>query len=206
MLYSTVRVLHTRKTQLLNALVPTFVPASVVPGSTRLWQAFVGTQLRHQFFSTKICCRDDPNRPDCSWEHSRKQTAQSAEKLKALGAEEAFLQYNPLARSEVSILENWYASGPPPLSEYRLTFGKHRGKKIDQVPDTYLVKYLIARHGNLRECPMIHEAVEDFMKRHPDVKSQAGRGKTRLREGGIPTPIRKPIGRPRKLYVHAPEP
>jgi hypothetical protein len=79
-------------------------------------------------------------------------------------------------------LEMWKALGPPPLSEYRLTFGKHRGKLLEEVPDSYMVKYLMLKGGRL-ECPIVEEAVEDYMKRHPEIKSQAGREKTRPIKG-----------------------
>jgi hypothetical protein len=78
-------------------------------------------------------------------------------------------------------LNDWNELGPPPLQEYRLTFGKHCGKKLDEVPLTYLVKYLIPRRlvvGPNMECPIAGEAIDDYMKRHPEVKSQAGRKKT----------------------------
>jgi hypothetical protein len=79
-------------------------------------------------------------------------------------------------------LQMWKALGPPPLSEYRLTFGKHRGKLLEEVPDSYMVKYLMLKGGRL-ECPIVEEAVEDYMKRHPEIKSQAGREKTRPIKG-----------------------
>jgi hypothetical protein len=78
-------------------------------------------------------------------------------------------------------LNDWNELGPPPLQEYRLTFGKHCGKKLDEVPLTYLVKYLIPRRhvvGPNMECPIVGEAIDDYMRRHPEVKSQAGRKKT----------------------------
>jgi hypothetical protein len=78
-------------------------------------------------------------------------------------------------------LNDWNELGPPPLQEYRLTFGKHCGKKLDEVPLTYLVKYLIPRLqvvGPNMECPIVGKAIDDYMKRHPGVKSQAGRKKT----------------------------
>jgi hypothetical protein len=33
------------------------------------------------------------------------------------------------------VLTAWIKAGEPPISEYRLTFGKHRGKRLDEVPD-----------------------------------------------------------------------
>jgi len=87
-------------------------------------------------------------------------------------------------------LEKWNALGPPPISEYRLTFGKHRGKRLDEVPDSYLVRYLIPRRNEkLRaDCPIIYDALEDFMKMHPDVKGQGGRGKAKPLKEGIMNP------------------
>jgi hypothetical protein len=78
-------------------------------------------------------------------------------------------------------LNDWNELGPPPLREYRLTFGKHCGKKLDEVPLVYLVKYLIPRRHGVgldMECPIVGKAIDDYMKRHPEVKSQAGRRKT----------------------------
>jgi hypothetical protein len=78
-------------------------------------------------------------------------------------------------------LNDWNELGPPPLQEYRLTFGKHCGKNLGEVPLTYLVKYLIPRRlvvGPNMECPVAGEAIDDYMERHPEVKSQAGRRKT----------------------------
>jgi hypothetical protein len=51
--------------------------------------------------------------------------------------------------------------------------------------DTYVVKYLITRKLDIKwDCQHVQEAIEDFMKRHPDVKSQAGMAKTKpLKEG-----------------------
>jgi hypothetical protein len=103
-----------------------------------------------------------------------------------------------------SVLEAWIKAGEPPISEYRLTFGKHRGKQLDEVPDAYIVKYLIPRHlpreGDAStECPFVGDAVADFMKRHPDVQSQAGRSKTKpLKEGTLKQPEAKKRGRPAK--------
>jgi hypothetical protein len=81
-------------------------------------------------------------------------------------------------------LERWKALGPPPLSEYRLTFGKHKGQLLDDVPLTYMVKYLIPRcRDRTLDCPIVGEAVGDYMKRHPEMKSQAGMQKTKPIEG-----------------------
>jgi hypothetical protein len=101
-------------------------------------------------------------------------------------------------------LQEWYRLGPPPLSEYRLMFGKHRGKLLEEVPDSYLVKYLVPRRNNcvpLGNCLIVKDAVEDFLKRHPEVKSQAGRGKTKPLEEGILKPRAKKRGRPAKKTV-----
>jgi hypothetical protein len=73
-------------------------------------------------------------------------------------------------------LDDWNKLGPPPLSEYRLTFGKHWGMKLDEVPLSYLAKYLIPRRPT-SDCPIVGEAIDDYMARNPDVKSQAGRKK-----------------------------
>ena len=155
-----------------------------------------------------VCCRDDPNKPDCFWEYFRKNTVERAKNLKALGAEDTFSRYDPTRYQDVGILEKWYAAGPPPLSDYKLTFGKHEGKRLNQVPDTYLVKYLIPRrHLDVSGyCPIIFEAIEDYLEKNPDVKSQAGRGKTKLREGGIAAPAVKRRGRPPKALPDATTP
>ncbi len=102
-------------------------------------------------------------------------------------------------------MQDWYSRGPPPLSQYTLTFGKHRGKRLDQVPDVYLVKYMIPRrealhHVFMHHDPLVYEALADFLGKHPGMKSQAGSKKTVVREGGVPTPLpRKKPGRPRKV-------
>jgi|TARA_R110002003_G_scaffold244_1_gene17401 uncharacterized protein (DUF3820 family) len=100
-------------------------------------------------------------------------------------------------------LREWYTLGPPPLSEYKLTFGKHKGKRLEEVPDVYLVKYLVPRRkdGVLGlECPIVQDAIEDFLKRHPYVKSQAGPRKTTpLKEGVAKDPeVKRKPGRPPK--------
>ena len=88
-------------------------------------------------------------------------------------------------RGQAFLREKWESLGPPPLSEYRLTFGKHKGKKLDEVPRVYLVKYLIPRRrfGEGAPCPIVGEAIEDFMRRFPEVHSEAGPMKARG-EGG----------------------
>jgi hypothetical protein len=78
-------------------------------------------------------------------------------------------------------LDDWNALGPPPLPEYRLTFGRHCGKKLDEVPLVYLVKYLIPRRNSVGldlECPIVGKARDNYIERHPEVRSQAGRRKT----------------------------
>lgn len=82
----------------------------------------------------------------------------------------------------------WIESGPPPFSTYRLTFGKHKGKLLDEIPDSYMVKYLIPTKGHGGDCPIVGMAVDDFLERHPNVKSQAGRAKTKPLEEGIMKP------------------
>jgi hypothetical protein len=108
--------------------------------------------------------------------------ARSAQVLSRL----RFFKYDPYYGRHFSIMNKWVEASPPPLSEYRLTFGKHEGKRLDEVPTTYLLKYL--RHpGMTYRCPIVVEAVEDFMQRHPDVISQAGPKKTKPKpiKGGI---------------------
>jgi hypothetical protein len=86
-------------------------------------------------------------------------------------------------------LEKWRAARPPPLSKYRLTFGKRRGRRLEEVAGAYLVRFLITHqrtnHGIYTIGPIIFEALEDFVKRHPNVKSHIGPTKTKLRKGGI---------------------
>ncbi|KAH7080874.1 hypothetical protein FB567DRAFT_114565 [Paraphoma chrysanthemicola] len=101
--------------------------------------------------------------------------------------DEAFWSMN-LGFKSRCIIRNWYTLGPPPLSEYRLTFGKHRGKLLDEVPDVYLVKYLVPRRKgqSLRsECPIVLDALNDFLKRHPGIKSQAGPKKAKPLKGEV---------------------
>jgi hypothetical protein len=76
---------------------------------------------------------------------------------------------------------------PPPPSEYRVKRGTHKGTKIDELPASYIVKYLIPQRELFKgdHCTMLSEAVQDFMKRHPEVKSQAGPKKTKKLEEGI---------------------
>ncbi|KAH3943772.1 hypothetical protein HBH98_074900 [Parastagonospora nodorum] len=99
-------------------------------------------------------------------------------------------------------LIEWLESGPPPITQYRLTFGKHKGKLLEEVPDSYMVKYLIPRHKDsmdMGHCAIVGVAVEDFMKRHPEVKSQAGNTKTKPVEGAVlksPIVEKKERGRP----------
>jgi hypothetical protein len=94
-----------------------------------------------------------------------------------------YKDFNPHSYTHPGILRRWEADGPPPMSEYKLTFGKHRGKRLEEVPDSYLVKYLIPRSDRSgllgAECPLVVEAIKDFRKRHPDIKSQAGKEKTK---------------------------
>jgi hypothetical protein len=93
-----------------------------------------------------------------------------------------YQNFRPRNLKHEMIVRNWEAAGPPPISEYKLTFGKHRGKRLDEVPDSYLVKYLIPRSKesgyHTMECPLVGEAIGDFLKKYPDIKGQAGRGKT----------------------------
>ncbi|KAJ4992563.1 hypothetical protein SVAN01_01946 [Stagonosporopsis vannaccii] len=155
---------------------------------------------------TRSDCRCTEGRIE-SYLKANELKALTASKLRALGAETTFSKYDPLDKQHVTIMESWYTRGPPPLSEYTLTFGKHRGKRLDQVPDVYLVKYMIPRREALHwvfghHDPLVFEALADFMKRHPELKSQAGSKKTVVREGGIPTPIpRERPGRPRKVVL-----
>jgi hypothetical protein len=73
-------------------------------------------------------------------------------------------------------LENWKALVPPPLSEHRLTFAKHKGRLLEVAPHTYMVKFLITcRKKYLIQCPIAGDAVEHYLKRHPEMKSHAGR-------------------------------
>lgn len=126
---------------------------------------------------------------------------ETVEKLKGLGAEQAFTRYDPQDRQHVIKMNEWYSRGPPPLSDYLLTFGKYRGKPIDRVPDVYLVKYLIPRREELpyvlgHHDPIVFEAVGDYMRRNPDVKSQAGRNKTKVRESGIAAQVKRKRNKP----------
>lgn len=127
---------------------------------------------------------------DCWCKVLRDETASRAEKLKALGAEEAYPEYDPLDRRQVALMEEWYARGPPPLSEYRFSFGKHKGKRLQDVPDVYFTKYLIPRRnqihsaGNVRDYIVV-AALDEHLKKNPDLKNQAGPRKSSVREGGI---------------------
>jgi hypothetical protein len=146
-----------------------------------------------------VCCRVDPTKADCFEEQIHKRTL----KLRELGAEDAFPMFDASRwRTHLPIMEAWYARGPPPLSDYTLSFGKHMGKRIDEVPDTYLVKFLIPRVGPQgllqNNCPMVNEVVADFMRSNPGVKSQAGRVKTIMHDNDVKELPQKPRGRPRK--------
>lgn len=80
-------------------------------------------------------------------------------------------------------LQRWVAKGPPPISEYRLTFGKHKGKLLEEAPDTYIVKYLIpwqeSRYKSMPHCPLLEDALADFREKHPDAANQAEKVKTK---------------------------
>lgn len=109
-----------------------------------------------------------------------------------------YQNFNSEIWNHEDIVRKWEAAGPPPISKYKLTFGKHKGKRLEDVPDSYLVKYLIPRSresGLLQlECPLIGEAIKDFQKRYPDIKGQAGREKTKaLANRDVPQkkPMRK---------------
>ena len=71
---------------------------------------------------------------------------------------------------------------PPHYSSFTLPFGKHRGKKLQEVPGTYIVKYLIPHYAKPEEYRGIGQPLADalrtFMNDFPEVKSQAGRQKT----------------------------
>lgn len=97
------------------------------------------------------------------------------------------------------VLEQWLPAGPPPIEQYRLTFGKYKGKRLEEVPDSYLVKFLLPRGG--REfCPVVGLAIEDFKRRFPEVRSQAGPGKTRAVREGVGE---KRVGRGKKKTVES---
>jgi hypothetical protein len=150
------------------------------------------------------------SRPHCWCQELRKCTAEKAEKLRALGAEGTFTKYDPLDWKHVNRMEDWYAKGPPPLSEYRLSFGKHKGKRLQEVPDVYFAKYLIPRENEIHNVfehpdPLVYEALQDHLKRNPDLKNQAGSKKTVVREGGVVESVR-PRGRPRKTPSESPTP
>jgi hypothetical protein len=70
-------------------------------------------------------------------------------------------------------LEEWAKMRLPPPSEYRVMRGSQEGTRIDEVPASYIVKYLIPQRELLKgdHCTMLSEAVQDSMKRHPEVKS-----------------------------------
>lgn len=103
---------------------------------------------------------------------------------KNIKSEQAIKETRP-QKSKPIRLRGWKKPLPPQsseISEYRLTFGKHRGKKLEEVPLSYLVKYLIPRRPLEFECPIVGDAIEDYMKRNPSVKSQAGNKKTQTNE------------------------
>ena len=109
-----------------------------------------------------------------------------------------FRAKSSVSRAHEVILRRWEANGPPPITEYELTFGKHKGKRLEEVPDSYLVKYLIPRSGPTGglslECPLVVEAIEDFRKRYPNIKGQAGSVKTKAlpnRDMQTEVPVRK---------------
>jgi uncharacterized protein (DUF3820 family) len=94
-------------------------------------------------------------------------------------------------------------------SEYRINFGKHKGKTLKELPDSYLVKYLIPRtSGGMHGSPTIVEgepllaAIREFVAVHPEVKSQAGTKKTVGIEGDFMkrAPPRK-TRKDKKLWV-----
>lgn len=140
----------------------------------------------------------------------REETAGRAEKLRALGAEEAFPNYDPLDHAQVNLMEKWYASGPPPLSEYRLSWGKYKGKRLQDVPDVYFAKYLLPRRDSFRihgggEYGLFNAkdyifvaALDEHMEKNPDLKSQPGRKKTVVRGGGIEA-------KPKRKYKRKPK-
>lgn len=87
-------------------------------------------------------------------------------------------------------MEGWYAKGPPPLSEYKLSFGKYRGKRLQDVPDVYFTKYFIPRRGEIHHAGNVIDhivvaALDEHLKKNPDLKNQAGPKKSTVREGGI---------------------
>jgi len=138
----------------------------------------------------------------CWCKFLRDETSKRAEKLRALGAEEAYPDYDPLDLQQVALMENWYAKGPPPLSEYRHTFGKHKGNRLQDVPDVYFTKYLIPRRdgihyaGNVRDYVVV-AALDEHLEKNPDRKNQAGPRKSTVREGGVAAkPKRKKRGDP----------
>lgn len=80
-------------------------------------------------------------------------------------------------------MKDWNEQGPPSLPEYRLTFGKNRGIKLDEVNLTYVVKYLIPICPT-DMCPIVGDAIDDYVKKHPETKSQAGPAKVQPVELG----------------------
>lgn len=62
--------------------------------------------------------------------------------------------------------------------------------RIDEVPASYMTKYLIPQRELLKGdyCMMLSEATEDFIRWHPEVKSQAGPKRAKkLRDGTLNT-------------------
>ena len=173
-------------------------PLHTARGNASSLRSLVRAPWTFRASSTFVCCRDDPKQEDCIYEIHRKEDEQEIAKraapLKALGAEKAFTKYDPLDEGQVDAMEDWYARGLPYLSEYSLTFGRHKRKRLDEVPDSYLVKYLIPRRNGIHHAhhryydPIVFEAIGDDMRKNPDMKSQAGRVTTKLRKGGIPGP------------------
>jgi hypothetical protein len=115
----------------------------------------------------------------------RDDTLKRAEKLRALGAEEAYPEYGPLDLRQVALMENWYAKGPPPLSEYRLSYGKHKGKRLQDVPDMYLIPRRAGIHyaGNVRDYIVV-AALDEHLTQNLDLKNQAGPRESTVRQGG----------------------
>jgi hypothetical protein len=50
---------------------------------------------------------------------------------------------------------------------------------LEEVPSSYLVRYLIPTKGHGGGCPIVGLAIDEFPKRHPGVKSQTGPAKTK---------------------------
>jgi hypothetical protein len=62
---------------------------------------------------------------------------------------------------------------PEPISDYRLTFGKWVGKKLDEVPEAY-VKHLVQRTGggerDAHGCEVVKLAVKELLERRPEFR------------------------------------